>query len=84
MSRNKQKFSSMLSKGKPPDFRDKNQTVLVYTSFIDFPVLIKKEIAITITHCVSLRMTPLRNTAIFFGDWRFSRFSHSRITAYPP
>ena len=29
-------------------------------------------------------MTPLRNTAIFFGDWRFSRFSHSRITAYPP
>ena len=35
-------------------------------------------------HCVSLRITPLRNAAIFFGDWRSTRFNHSRITAYPP
>lgn len=39
---------------------------------------------VNMDHCVSLRITPFRNAAIFFGDWRLSRFSHSRITAYPP
>ena len=81
---NEQKFFSGLSKGNPPDFRDKNQADSVFAFFKDFFVLSKKEITITTTHCVSLRMTPLRNTAIFFGDRRFSQFSHSRITAYPP
>lgn len=33
---------------------------------------------------VSFPITPLRNVANRFGDCLFSRFSHSRITAYPP
>ena len=42
--KNEQLFFCIPTKRKPPDFRDKNQAVLVCAYFIDFPVLIQKEI----------------------------------------
>ena len=38
--KNEQLFFCIPIKRKPPDFRDKNQAVLVCAYFMDFPVLI--------------------------------------------